>query len=56
MMHDAGDDDQKCTDRALMAPLNIESFLAEHEWGQDDGDELQDSDPNTHQAGRARSL
>ena len=45
-LNDADDDDQNCSDRALMAPLNVESFLAEHEWGQDDGDELIDSNPN----------
>ena len=32
-LNDADDNDQDSTDRALMTPLNVESFLAEHEWG-----------------------
>jgi len=52
-LNDTDDNDQDQTDRALMAPLNVESFLAEHEWGQDDGEELQDSDPDTNQGEHA---
>ena len=52
-LNDTDDNDQDQTDRALMAPLNVESFLAEHEWGQDDRDELQGSDPNNDQGEHA---